>query len=274
MPAKVQVTVTDQQKQCEFTKSFFDTYREPLKKNLDEMFRPDVPEGQEMPDVLATVDFVLRCQDRSLQTMLAAEQAHLDEVANDAAVREARQEAASELRTAMFDMREFSRRVYGRAETQKLGFEDRLAQDPVALARQGKRILGNLRDPELELPASRYEELPVTAEFMASMLEPGFKKLVELNGAITRERTGLRGSVVVKNQAVAEHKVSYRLTVHLLQGLYRLAGLPDLAERLELHLRRRSGRPTTAGESSQEQSNSPPEAVSDETSTSADTTST
>lgn len=248
MPAKISDMVTDREKKCEFVKSFHASHRQQLADGLARTLGPDLAEGQDVNDVLAVVDLLVRCQDRSLGSLITAESTHLNEVSDDNSVKEDRDETTLEFRGTMFDMREFCRRGFKEPVAEKLGFENRLAQDPVALARQGNRILGNLRAPDLELPEWRYAGLPVTAEFVASALAPGLERLVALNDAITAERTGFQGTVVAKNEAMKNHDTIYLVTVRLLQGLYKLAGLTELADRMELTLRRRSGRSSATDE--------------------------
>lgn len=260
MPAQVSNMVTDREKKCEFVQSFHSRHRQQLVDGLGRTLGPDLAEGQDVSQVVGVVDLLIRCQGRSLGTLVTAESTHLNEVSDDEAVRQDRNEATTEFRTTMFDMRDLCRLYFTRPIAEKVGFENRIAQDPVALARQGNRVLGNFQDPGLELPSSsRYAALPVTAEFVASALAPGLERLVALNNAITDERTGAQGTVVAKDEAIKNHDGIYRFTVQVLKGLYRLAGLPELAERLELTLRRRSG-PTPAADDTPGDS-TPPDAT-------------
>jgi len=266
VPAKISDMVTDREKKCEFVKSFHASHRQQLADGLTRTLGPDLAEGQDVDHVLGVVDLLVRCQDRSLRTLLTAESTHLNEVGNDNAVRVARDGTTLEVRETMFDMREICRRCLTDAVAEKIGFESRLAQDPVALARQGNRVLGNLQDPTFPLPPSRYPGLPVTAAFVASAIAPGLQSLVALNDAITGERTGFQGTIVAKNEAMKGHDTIYLVTVRILQGLYKLAGLPELAARMELTLPRRSGRPAedgTPGEPPTPPETAPPETPPD-----------
>lgn len=235
--------VTFRQKRCEFVCSFVTTYRDEVAKAL-ELFFQDEDEAAARPfdTVAELLDRLLRRMKRALQSLLEAEQKHLDEAGGDALPRKRRDEAAAELKQALFDLRALYRAAYGDLIVQEYGFEHRIANDSPALLRQGERAHDQLakltRTPENELPAPRYEGLGISASAASAVLEPRVGELREALSEVTREQARIQGTKVAKDRAMKRFDHSYRQIVRMLVPAFRLAGHDELAEKIPTSLRR------------------------------------
>lgn len=240
---QVSKMITDRQRQCEFAEEFVLYHRPALVEAIDLLAQQDLEEGQPVPDVAGVADWLSRRLRRTFTGLTEAERRHLDEIANDAQYRERRDLAVNDLSAMLFDLRAIFRGAFGNAKAQEAGFERRIAQRPLALIRQTRRILGKLRDPGYELPPSRHTAVAVTRESVVESLEPPAQELRDAVTRVTREQTKVQGTQVAKDAAMADFDETYLLFVRILVAVFRLAGQRELAARLELSVRRRAQTP-------------------------------
>lgn len=240
---RVSKVITAHQKLCEFVEWFVKTYRQELAEALAEVFQQDTEEGQTTPDVLPFVDGLLRRLRSALNDLIEAEKVHLDELADDAGYRKLRDDAVTDVRRVVLDLRGLFRAAFGPIKAQEAGFEKEVASDPVALLRQTNRLLDNLGRDDLDLPPSQYEGVTVTPALFVTQLEPQVKVLREAMNHVVQEEGEAQGTQVAKNRALQAFAETYVLFLHILQAAFRMAGKPELAARLRRTVRRsrRSG---------------------------------
>lgn len=235
-------SITDHQKQCEFAESFMKDNREDLGAALSRVFAQDISEGDSVPDVLPFMDALLLRLRRSLEVLTEAEKVHLNELDGHAVYRVLRDEAVATLRRHLVNLRFLFRSSYGQTKAEDMGFDREIAQDPIALLRQARRLLGNLQDPELTLPASEFAGVAVTpasiAEQLASHVGELREALTEVNDDLGRSQRTL----VSKDRAVASFRQTYALFLVILQSGFRLGGDQEMASRLRRSVRRSRSR--------------------------------
>lgn len=232
--------VTDRQRRCEFVNWFVKTYREEVTEALALVLRGDddsdpLPEGA----LTAHLDRLLARLKRALEELIEAERVHLDEVGNDAAPRLRRDRAAADLREVLFDLRNLFRGLCGRQKAEEVGFERRIAVDPLALLRQVSRIRDHLRGP---FPEPRYPGLEIPAEPVLEAIEAPFRELREAVDEVLFERGKVPGTKIVKDRAMKAFDETYLQIVRMLVPSFRLAGKNKLADQIPMSLRRRTRR--------------------------------
>ena len=232
--------VTDRQRRCEFVDWFVKTYREEVTEALELVLRAeDDSEAPSEGSLTTHLDQLLRRLKRALEDLIAAERTHLDEVANDAAPRGRRDEAAAVLRRVLFDLRNLFRGAYGREKAEEIGFERRIAPDPLALLRQVQRLRDHLRGP---FPSPRYPGLEIPAEPALGAVETPLRELREAIDEVHYERGKVQGTKIAKDRAMKAFDETYLQIVRMLVPSFRLAGKHQLADQIPMSLRRRTRR--------------------------------
>ena len=239
----ISTLVTFRQKRCEFVCSFVTTYRDEVAEALELFFQDEGDTAAPTSDTVAEfLEGLLGRMKGALRNLLEAELKHLDELSGDALPRKRRDEAAAELKQALFDLRALYRAAYGDLIAQEYGFEGRIANDAPALLRQGKRVYDPLaklvQSPEIELPSPRYEGIVISASAAVAVLEPRIEELREALSEVTREQARIQGTKVAKDRARKRFDHSYRQIVRMLVPAFRLAGHDELAEKIPTSLRR------------------------------------
>jgi len=196
---QVSKMITDRQRQCEFADRFVVNHHDALVAALDRVFRQDLEEGHPETGALPYVDSLVRRLRRAFADLVAAEERHLAELADDGVYRDRRDESARALRDVLFDFRRMFRSAFGDRKAEEAGFERRIAQHPLALLRQTGRIVKKLRDPAFELSASRYEGVAVAREKVAEHLETPARQLRRAVDDLTNEQTKAHGTKVAKD---------------------------------------------------------------------------
>lgn len=232
--------VTDRQRRCEFVDWFVKTYREEVTEALELVLRGDgVSEPAAEGSLTTHLDRLLRRLKRALEELIEAERVHLDEVGNDAAPRRRRDEAAAVLRKVLFDLRNLIRGAYGREKAEEIGFERRLAADPLALLRQVQRIQDHLGLP---FPAPLYPGLEISSGPLLAAIEPHADELRGAIDEVNLERGKVQGTKIVKDRAMKTFDETYLQIVRVLVPSFRLAGKHKLAAQIPMSLRRRTRR--------------------------------
>ena len=245
---RVSKMVTDRQRRCEYVKWFVETYRREVTEALDLFLDPAEDSGlpNTSPSVLAVhLGRLLGRLDRALEELIEAEKVHLDEVGNDAAPRQRRDAAAQAVREVLFDLRRLYRGAYGLEAAEELGFERRIAPDPLALLRQAQRLQKNLAG---ELPPPRYEGITVPGgPALAALVTPVADLRTALD-EVNRQRGKCQGTKLTKDKAMALFDETYLQIVRMLVPSFRLAGKEKLAAQIPLSLRRRARPKSGRGE--------------------------
>jgi hypothetical protein len=254
--------VTDRQRRCEFVDWFVVNYREALLEALTRVFEKSL--GRAVPDLGFYLDGQVSLLRGSLRELVAAEQAHLDEIANDGVFRDRRDQAAQALREVVFNWRPVIRAVFGERKAEEAGFERRIADHPLALLRQTERLLSRLNNPQFALDATRFEGVAVTRDKIVEQLEKPARQLRQVMDDLTSEQTKAHGTKVAKDKATADFDEAYQLFVGTFRPAFRLVGEHELSERLTLKLSRRPGQSEEPEEDREESSDAPEPGDDDE----------
>ncbi len=216
-------------------------------QQLDE--RPASPgEGAFSQAYFDQMDGELATVERNL---VAAEDEH---VRKQIQVVQAR-ELSEELTAGVYDKQTSARKVlaglFGSKHEFKLAaVSGRTPQGPQTLPEQVDQTVKLLRNPEGEKPAVRVSGVDIDFGVMADDLETGLGGYRASRVELDRRRKEADATRLKTNQAIADYDGVFPWVARSLEGLFRLVGEHDLAERIRTSVRRvtRRTREDEAGE--------------------------
>ncbi len=182
----------------------------------------------------------------SLQALIDADKAHIDELAGDVAGRDRRDRAVEALRRKLVEARAIVKGLFGAERAAEIvAIAGRTALQPELLWRQGDHTLDRLRDPELRLPEATTAAVGFDPKALGDELKPLVTTLREDIDAVELDRRQAATTLAAKKAAMAEHDQLMGACGRTLTGLYLLAGRGDLARRVRVtQPRRKSAAPT------------------------------
>jgi hypothetical protein len=233
MPSK---QVVDRQKSAQAVIAAGESNASLIADELQQLLAPHLRKTEKLPDVDLLIDLVARYLATSTDSMIAADENNLRELADDAIARDARDQAADALYASIGDLREWLTALFGTAALRALGFSGPTPQDPVAMARFAGEIisaLGSSKLPKPKRPGIKWDPESTVAELKAAR-----EALEKHLGAVAREVREAQGTLVAKNAAIAEYDERFARAAGFYAGLFRLAGQADLADRVRPSPRR------------------------------------
>jgi hypothetical protein len=259
MPSKM---VTDRQKSATAVETAAQVHAEEAASGLAPLLAAELLPDEELPDLALLQRLLARALARRRERMVAADEAHLSELADDVDPRRRRDEAAAELRDRLSGVRQTVEGLFGPAQGGELfGIGGELAFDPVVVHRQAERALAFLRArTAADLPAPGLPGVTVDPAAWAAMLEEPVATLAAALGEVDRERREAETTLTEKTAALTAYDATFGRVARLMEALFAAADLPLLAERVRPSSRR-PGRTAedTEGERDGEPSPAPPE---------------
>jgi len=228
--------VVQQQKSATLVSAAAEAHAEAAALAAEALLAPHLKEGEKMPDVALLLVLGGRLLGATTQQLVAADDAHERELADDAAPRERRDEAAQHIYDRLVDLRAALTGLYGPKTAEAAGLVSATPRDPVLLARFARGVveaLPGLKFPGARIKGARLDLSEVTAELSTQLdaLEASLKDVARE----AREAEQTLGAKTAAAGAQARHQSG---VASLLSGVFRLAGLDDLAERVRPTARR------------------------------------
>ena len=163
-------------------------------------------------------------------TMVAADEAHIAELDDDAAFRTERDASAKDIRTVCVDLRDLTGTMFGTDYVKAIGYEGDTPEDPVMLHRLGVRIMERL--DKVEPPRPRFEGMTFDpAPWKKRLLGPTNKLGAALERTAIEEREAEQ-TITAKNEAIAAYDDIFSKTAGLVSALLRIAGEEELGRRV------------------------------------------
>ncbi|MEE8522383.1 MAG: hypothetical protein V3T72_00510, partial [Thermoanaerobaculia bacterium] len=234
---------------------------------LTEKFGPRLEEGETVPDFQQVQLFFLGILQAARFRMAEAEAKHVDELAGDDERRTLRQQAFDGLKSTILEQRDFFAGAFGPDQAEMLGFPPQIGRSPMALLRQGERLVQHLTDPTAELPPPRLGQVTLDLVETAASVAPEVEALRSSMDVVGREVKLAQATRLDRDRAVEELDATLLWVARSLEAIYRLAGETELADRIRPATRRpgrpigEEGEPSSEDETDDGSTPSPPEAI-------------
>jgi hypothetical protein len=238
MPSK---QVVDRQKEAQAVLAAGETHAAEIVKGLTALLQPELGRGEKLPDLDLLLQLFMRTLATSAQQLVAADEAYQHELLDDAAPRQARDDAAEAVRGRLVDLRDTLRGLYGEAVVQAAGFTGQTPVDPVLLSRFAGQVSEALK--KLTLPKPRLPGLKLNAAELSAELDSLRSTLDQAVGDVARETREAQAAASERQARQDRFDERYAGIANLLIGLLRLSGKPDLASRVRLTWRRSPAEP-------------------------------
>ncbi len=213
----------------------FDNYLEEIASGYADFAAPLLEEGETAPDVGLQLQLLKRGVARSRRRLQSFEGPVLEQTHEDAKVSAEIARRQKAVAAKMRLVRHICRGFYGTEGIERIGLKNEPRYASSRLYEQGKTIKASLLRSDLGLePLMEIEtgdDVPTMPKQLAARLEPELSELGELVGDRHQEN---RRSVDVRlrrQDALSEFDSDVRAIVRTAQGMFRLAGRDDLAER-------------------------------------------
>lgn len=216
---------------------------------LNPRLAPLVPDGEPVPDLIGFQLVLSQLIEHEREQLLEIDATHVAELTGDRGARLDRDAAFDELFDQLSAIQDAWNGVYVDGGPTLFGGVEVLPRDPVVLHRLGARVHGRLTVADFVEPEPRLAGQSLNRESLAA----------ELGARVDRLGTALAGlgsnvkesdkTLRAKQEALDGLRRTVRFAAGCLAGLYGLAGLDDLAEKL-LPKRRASRRANTGADGS------------------------
>ncbi len=134
------------------------------------------------------------------------------------------------------DLRQSFTGTYGAEALALVGLDAPLERRFLAIREQMLEVVERMLDPDLaaKLPAPRAGQSAIDLETLAAARQDEIEQLEATMKAIQGMRKRLDASIVARDEAQKRHRRVYANIARVQEGLYRLAGLDDLADRIRV----------------------------------------
>jgi hypothetical protein len=217
-----------------------------IQEALAAQAKPHLKKGEAAPDVAAVVKLSCTVLAAARDRMVEADAAHEAELADDPAVRAARDAACTVLYDEIVQVREMVVGAHGGNAAGNV-FAGSTPEEPIALSRYAGEVASRLQKANLPPPRIKGAKLNV-AEIAGSLQEKRAELDQQLH-AVQREMREAQQTLAAKTAAVAAYDETFAGVAAALSGLLRLAGKVDLAAKVRPSTRR-PGQTADAGDGS------------------------
>ncbi|ACY17683.1 hypothetical protein [Haliangium ochraceum] len=209
------------------------TNAELVGERLDEVLAAAHPEEQSMS---GTVRRLARGLLASIDDMVAADQTHEAEKADDAVLRTELDDANEALYRELSDLRAGLDAAFGPEVAARVGLHSSALRDSSKLLELGRRVRASL--PDLAGLTNMRRGMSYDSQSCIEPIDSALSRLERAHAALERERHDLSASQIARSQAVAVHDTRFVLVARTLESLFRLAGFDELADRVRPSARR------------------------------------
>lgn len=194
--------------------------------------------GVDLVAVTQGIAMVLKDAEADLEGTASA---HADELADDDPLREERDEAAIDLGAGFLSARSIITGVFGVTFAKRVGLDVRVEERPDLMKKIGASVIRLLR--KTKKPAASFAGSKVDLGSVADELDVKVVRLAGLLSSLKREEREAQQTMIARDQAAAHWNLVVTLAGNWLEGLARIAGEHEIADRVRPTERRRIGIP-------------------------------
>jgi hypothetical protein len=162
-------------------------------------------------------------------SMVRADEAHLNETADDSAVLSERDEKAAVLRSVLVELRGGASAVYGADFVRKLGFKGETPSDPLALQTLGEQVLANLEGAATSPPAPARIGISMDLSAFKTPVTDALTPLGKALEGVAADKRDADQTLVAKQRAMEQYDLTFSTTANLISHMLRAAGETELA---------------------------------------------
>ncbi len=193
--------------------------------------------------------------------LISAEDAHVRQLIHLSDMRRESEESAAALYQRHVAVRRVLAGLFGPDRGFEIAaFEGETPRELKALRHQTQQSVQFLREPAIQLPPMKTAGVVVDFEGMAVGLEQGLEETGLVDGRLDRARKAVDETGIVRRQAIAEFDALFPWAAQALEGIFRMAGERELADRIRTSRRRVTRRQAEEVEESDEPSSGGSEA--------------
>lgn len=232
MPSK---QVSDRQKIANALGAALTTHATQAASGIKDLLSPHLHAGETVPDIALLLTLVQRALTSSTGSLVAADQAHIAELADDDPARAARDHAASTLRSECIDLREILTGLYGAAFANQM-LAEAVPRDPVMLLQYAKTLEENLQ--RATLPTARVVGATIDKSAVITRIGSLRQSLELTIGAVAREVREAQATQTAKDKALDAFDDVFSKGADVSSSLLRLAGMPEHAAKVRASAKR------------------------------------
>ncbi len=223
-------SLIERERSAESVDTAFRRYARFTGKRWRELLKPELREGETMPDVELLQLLMQRALARRCRRMSEAGEALLDERQDAAEQQKAAAAEAGRTRTYVRDLRTTLQGRFGRERTSDfLGLRGATRRDPVDLQRQADRAVRRLRDEQKALPAAGLGAKELDRESYAAPLADHAAALRQARVRVTAAGKRVDYALVIKDRALEDYNDVFFKVTTWFEALYRLIGFEAAA---------------------------------------------
>jgi hypothetical protein len=238
--------VVDRQRSSESVAAAAETHESKMAKKVAVTFGDEDLEHA----VGLLIDRAAATLGKSTKAMIAADDAHIGELAEDSDAREALEKTAATLHTDLVALRSATTSVLGSGYTRSLGFVGNTPDDPVAVERLGKLVAKNLT--EVALPTGPLEGFTFDPKKWSIRLTGHLAPVAAARAALQREKRESETTLVAKQKAISSYDQTFSHTATLVSTFLAIAGETELARRVRPSTRKTGQTVEEAGDEGSE----------------------
>ena len=172
------------------------------------------------------------------ETMVQADETHLNETADDSVLLVDRDEKAAAMRSVLVELREGAQAVYGSEFVRKLGFDGDTPSDPTAVQLLGSTVLKNIEGATGAPPAPVRTGMSMDLGAFKAPATDALSALDQALEAATADKRKSDQTLVEKQRSMAQYDLTFSTTANLLSHMLRAAGEKELAAKVRPSTRR------------------------------------
>lgn len=235
MPSKL---VLDREKSARSVIAGIGAHAPEITEAVARELSPYLQKGEAMPDIALLLSLLSRRLKHHIDSLVKADNNHEAELADDAAPRDARDDAAEKVRLVLVDIRDIAATAFGAAGLTKLGLSESIPDDPSGVASRAKTVVDALLNGAIKLPKSRRASLKFDRKGLADELHEGVPDLSKALNNVAREEREAKTTLAAKNAAMAAHDHTFSRGSALLAAVAAFAGLDSIAASIRPSARR------------------------------------
>lgn len=258
----------------EFLVSSVRTHKPTLGANLAELPPELFPgvggEEPTAPDWNHLQDWNIAALEASAEEVRQTDQDHRENLVQLAQLRADRRALLTRFQTGHRALRDSFTGTYGKDSLPLVGLDSPPARASLAAREQLREVISRMRDPELAegLPDPLAGQSSIDLVSLSDAREAEIKRYDENGAELKSMRKRVVESRVRRLEARARNRRAYSNFARIQEGLYRLAGLDDLADRIRFNARspnKKTEEPTEPRPEQPEQTTDPIEQKEDTT---------